>query len=256
MTQQELKELLDEKYDLYNSPAFIEKDPILIPHRFSQKEDIEISGFFAATLAWGQRTTIIRNATKLMELMDNAPYQFIMEHQPKDRQRFNGFVHRTFQYDDLLYFLDALQNIYRHHEGLEKIWQPRADENNMKNALGRFRDVFFEKEHLPRTRKHISDPFQNSACKRLNMYLRWMVRHDDREVDLGIWKSISPALLSCPLDVHTARVARALRLLERKQNDWKAVEQLDSSLRKLDPNDPVKYDFALFGMGIFENLRS
>ncbi len=255
MRKSELKEFLDHKAEQYNLPKFIESDPIQIPHHFSKKEDIEIIGFLAATLAWGQRPTIIKNTTRLKELMENAPYDFIINHTPKDRKRFEGFVHRTFNYDDLLYFLASLQNIYNNHNGLENALQPLPHEENMKGALSRFRGIFFELEHLPRTKKHVSDPNSNSACKRLNMFLRWMVRHDTKGVDFGIWQNHPARLLSCPLDVHTGNVARKLKLLTRKQNDWKAVEELDNSLRKFDPLDPVKYDFALFGLGVFEGWK-
>lgn len=255
MNQQDLKEFLNEKADQYNSPSFIDSDPVLIPHQFQKKEDIEISGFLAATIAWGQRPTIIKNAQRLVEWMDHAPHDFILHHQPEDRIKFKSFAHRTFNYDDLLYFLASLQNIYTRHGGLENVFLPLAGENNMKHAIARFRGIFFELDHLHRTRKHVSDPFSNSACKRLNMYLRWMIRSDNRKVDFGIWKHTPAALLSCPLDVHTGNVARKLGLLSRKQNDWKAVEELDANLRKFDPVDPVKYDFALFGLGIFEGLK-
>lgn len=255
MRNAELKEFLEEKADQYNSPDFITTDPIQIPHKFTKKEDIEIIGFLAATLAWGQRSTIIKNTNRLVELMDGAPFDFIRHHTEADRARFEGFVHRTFNYDDILYFMAALQHLYARHGGLEQALMPLAGEDNMKGALSRFRSVFFEKEHLSRTRKHVSDPESNSACKRLNMYLRWMVRKDQRNVDFGLWKNHSPALLSCPLDVHTGNVARKLGLLIRKQNDWKAVEELDHALRSFDAADPVKYDFALFGLGAFEGWK-
>lgn len=255
MNHTELKGLLNSKTEQYNSTEFIQSDPIQVPHRFEANGDIEIMGFLSATLAWGQRITIIRNATRLHEGMDDAPLDFILNHQASDRKRFKDFVHRTFNYDDLVYFLAALQNIYTRHGGLSKVIFSEPGETNMKAALGRFRNVFFELDHLNRTKKHLSDPFSNSACKRLNMYLRWMVRQDGQGVDFGIWKHIKPSLLSCPLDVHTGNVARKLGLLNRRQNDWKAVEELDQSLRAFDPEDPVKYDFALFGLGIFENLK-
>ncbi len=255
MRKSELKEFLDLKAEQYNSPQFIESDPIQIPHRFSRKEDIEIIGFLGATLAWGQRPTIIKNTTRLQELMDNAPHDFILNHEPEDRARFEGFVHRTFNYDDLLYFLASLQNIYKKHQGLENALLPLPDEDNMKGALSRFRGIFFEQEHLSRTKKHVSDPLANSACKRLNMYLRWMVRNDGKGVDFGLWPNHQARLLSCPLDVHTGNVARKLGILKRKQNDWKAVEELDNALRSFDPVDPVKYDFALFGLGVFEGWK-
>jgi uncharacterized protein (TIGR02757 family) len=254
LKQDKLRELLISKAEEYNNPQFIESDPISIPHQFSLKEDREISGFLAATIAWGQRPTIIANALKMVELMDHAPYEFIMNHLPKDRLRFMGFVHRTFNYDDLNYFLFSLQHIYRHGGGLEQAFAIQAGELNPKHALGRFRETFFSHEHLSRTQKHVSDPFKNSSCKRLNMYLRWMVRRDDKGVDLGLWKDFKMSQLSCPLDVHSGTVARKLGLLTRKQNDWKAVEELDSALRLLDPEDPVKFDFALFGMGVFEGF--
>lgn len=255
MKHSDLKELLESRVERYNSPDFIDTDPIQIPHRFTKKEDIEISGFLAATIAWGQRPTIIKNAMRIVEGMDHAPHDFILNHQESDLKRFEGFVHRTFNYDDLLFFIGSLQNIYQTEGSLEKCFTPNEDDVNMKNGIKKFRDTFFSVQHLERSKKHISDPFRNSACKRVNMYLRWMVRPADTNVDFGIWTSINPALLSCPLDVHTGNVARRLGLLTRKQNDWKAVEELDANLRKFDANDPVKYDFALFGMGVFENLK-
>jgi len=254
MTGKELADFLNEKADQYNSPEFIATDPISIPHRFTSKEDIEIAAFLSATIAWGQRKTIINNAKRLMEMMDGAPHEFILHHTESDLLRLKGFVHRTFNADDLYYFIYSLQNIYVNHRGLENLFKPLNGETDLKNSISRFREVFFEREHLKRTRKHVSDPFSNSACKRLNMFLRWMVRKDHKGVDFGLWKGISPSLLSCPLDVHTATVARKLGLLKRKQNDWKAVEELDKQLRFYDPADPVKYDFALFGLGAFEKF--
>ena len=255
MRHSDIKELLEEKSGRYNSPEFIDTDPIQIPHLFTKKEDIEISGFLAATIAWGQRPTIIKNAMRIVEGMDHAPYDFIMNHEDSDLQRFEKFVHRTFNYSDLIFFITSLKNIYKNHSGLEACFATSPEDQNMKYAIKNFRDTFFATEHMERSKKHVSDPFRNSACKRINMYLRWMVRPENTGVDFRIWKSISPALLSCPLDVHTGNVARKLGLLTRKQNDWKAVEELDSSLRKFDPEDPVKYDFALFGMGVFEGVK-
>lgn len=252
MNRRELKHLLDQKTEEYNTLRFIESDPILIPHSFQLKEDIEISAFLTATIAWGQRPTIIKNATRLMQLMDGAPLDFILNHRPKDRLRFEGFVHRTFNYDDLVFFLSSLQHIYSDLGGLETVFSAEQGEENCKSAIARFRQYFFETEHLPRTQKHVSNPLKNSSCKRLNMFLRWMVRSDNDGVDFGLWNTIDMSQLSCPLDVHSGNVARKLGLLKRKQNDWKAVEELDSALRKFDPMDPVKYDFALFGMGVFE----
>jgi uncharacterized protein (TIGR02757 family) len=248
-----LKEFLSQKTELYNNPSFIETDPISVPHRFDKKEDIEIAGFLTASIAWGNRTTIIKNATRLMQLMDNAPYDFVLNFQPKDLQRFKNFKHRTFQYSDLQFFLTSLQNIYRNHHGLEAVFGIYPD--NMKTAIENFRTVFLQSPHLPRSEKHISSPLKNSACKRINMFLRWMVRNDKKGVDFGIWKTVSPSALMLPLDVHTGNVARKVRLLSRKQNDWKAVEEVTQKLREFNPEDPVIYDFALFGLGVFEKSK-
>ncbi len=253
MGNDELRDFLEAKYLEYCNPDFIETDPIQIPHQFTKKEDIEISGFLAATIAWGQRPTIIRNSERLLNGMDHAPHDFVLNHKSADLKRFKGFVHRTFNYDDLCFFLSSLQNIYSKPGGMEQLFAPKEDEVNMKYALGRFRYSFFQPEHLARTRKHVSDPFYNSACKRLNMFLRWMARPADG-IDFGIWKSTDPSLLSCPLDVHSGRVARKLGLLNRKANDWKAVEELDTKLRNMNSHDPVRYDFALFGLGVFEKF--
>jgi uncharacterized protein (TIGR02757 family) len=254
MKQSELKEFLDEKVALYNHPNFIESDPIQIPHQFSLKEDIEISGFLAATIAWGNRKMIINNATKLMHIMGNSPFDFVMEHSEEDLARLENFVHRTFNSLDAVTFIKALQNIYTKHEGLEAVFAKNATHDSMQKSISEFKKVFFEIEHQPRSTKHISDPLNNSAAKRLNMYLRWMVRNDNKGVDLGIWSTISMRALSCPLDVHSGNVARKLNLLTRKQNDAKALAELDQNLRKLDSNDPVQYDFALFGLGVFEGF--
>ena len=254
MKQSELKEFLDEKVALYNHPNFIESDPIQIPHQFSLKEDIEISGFLAATIAWGNRKMIINNATKLMHIMGNSPFDFVMEHSEKDLVRLENFVHRTFNSIDAVTFIKALQNIYTRHGGLEAVFAKNATPDSMQKSISEFKKVFFEIEHQPRSTKHISDPLNNSAAKRLNMYLRWMVRNDNKGVDLGIWNTISMRALSCPLDVHSGNVARKLNLLTRKQNDAKALAELDQNLRKLDPSDPVQYDFALFGLGVFEGF--
>jgi uncharacterized protein (TIGR02757 family) len=253
LDEKELKLFLDEKYELYNRPTFIELDPISIPRKFTRKEDIEIAAFFSATIAWGQRPTIIRNANRLMELMDNEPYQFIMNSEKKDWKRFAGFVHRTFQYEDAVYFINALQNIYRNHGGLEKVFSVKS-KKDIKSGITHFREIFLEINPHTRTAKHISNVEKNASAKRINMFLRWMVRNDKRGVDFGIWKSISPALLYCPLDLHSGRVARKLGLLERKQDDWKSVDELTRNLRKLDAKDPIKYDFALFGLGVFEKF--
>ncbi|ESU18529.1 hypothetical protein FCR2A7T_28220 [Flavobacterium cauense R2A-7] len=250
----ELKSFLDEKVEVYNRPDFIESDPIQIPHLFTQKEDIEIAGFLAATIAWGNRKMIINNAKKMMDLMGNAPYDFIMSHNEDDLERFSTFVHRTFNSQDFVGFIKSLQHIYQNHNGLEAVFGAHQEPNSMQKSISEFKKTFFEINHLPRTEKHISDPMNGSAAKRINMYLRWMCRQDNKGVDLGIWKSISPATLSCPLDVHSGNVARKLELLTRKQNDAKALFELDTNLRLLDANDPVKYDFALFGLGVFEEF--
>lgn len=250
--QQEIYQLLEEKYDQFNRKNFIETDPISIPHLFSKKEDIEIAGFFAATIAWGQRKTIINNANKLVHLMGMTPYDFVMNHQSKDLTRFNDFKHRTFNSIDVVHFITALKHIYKTHGGLEAVFSKHS--SNMQQSIHYLKQVFFEIEHPPRTTKHISDPLKNSSAKRINMYLRWMVRNDKRGVDFGIWKSINPSSLMCPLDVHSGNVARKLGILNRKQNDWKAVVELTEGLRKFDKKDPIKYDFSLFGLGVFEKF--
>lgn len=254
MTQAELKEFLDEKVELYNNPNFIESDPIQIPHSYSLKEDIEIAGFLAATIAWGNRKMIINNARKLMNIMGNTPYDFIMMHTENDLEKLDDFVHRTFNSIDAVTFIKALKNVYQNHNGLEKVFAKNSEVNSNQKSISEFKKVFFEIPHQQRTTKHISDPLNNSAAKRINMFLRWMIRNDNKGVDFGIWKTISPASLSCPLDVHSGNVARKLGLLTRKQSDAKALFELDTNLRKFDPNDPVKYDFALFGLGVFEKF--
>ena len=254
MDQRELKEFLDEKVMLYNNPSFIESDPIQIPHLFSKKEDIEISGFLTAIISWGNRKMIIRNALKMMELLDNAPYDFIINHQKSDLKPFKNFVHRTFNSEDLYQFIQSLEHIYKKHQGLEKTLAIIGEKTTYIEAIHNLKKIFFEIPHLQRTKKHISDPLKNSAAKRINMFLRWMVRNDQTGVDFGIWKTHNAANLSCPLDVHSGNVARKLALLSRKQNDWKAVTELDTNLRILDHEDPVKYDFALFGLSVFEKF--
>ncbi len=252
MKKSELKEFLDFKVNQYNNPQFIGTDPIQIPHQFSKKEDIEIAGFLAATIAWGNRKSILKNANNLMERMEHAPHDFILNFGKKDLESMEGFVHRTFNSIDLCYFMLALQHIYNNHDGLEAVFSKHAAANSLQPAIHEFKKIFFELPHERRTQKHVSDPLKNSAAKRINMYLRWMVRRDHCGVDFGIWKSISPSKLSCPLDVHSGNIARKLKLLKRKQNDAKALAELDVVLRKLDHQDPVKYDFALFGLGAFE----
>ena len=254
MNKSELKSFLDEKVGQYNHPNFIESDPIQIPHLFSIKEDIEIAGFLAATIAWGNRKMIVKNANQMMRLMGNAPYDFVMSHNETNLEQLETFVQRTFNGNDFITFIKGLQNIYTNHKGLENTFSLNQENDSMQKSIHEFKKLFFEVPHQNRTQKHISDPLNNSAAKRLNMMLRWFCRKDSKGVDLGIWDSISPAKLSCPLDVHSGNVARKIGLLTRKQNDAKALYELDKNLRILDPKDPVKYDFALFGLGVFEGF--
>jgi uncharacterized protein (TIGR02757 family) len=254
---QHLKKLLDEKVKQFNQIGFIKDDPVTIPHRFSKKQDIEIAAFFAATLAWGNRTTIINSCNTLMQLMHNAPYDFLLQHKPADLKKLLAFKHRTFNTTDLLYFIAFLKYHYKHNQSLEEAFtkQLSANDKTTENALAGFYNYFFSLNDFPqRTQKHVATPVKKSACKRLNMFLRWMVRKDDTGVDFGIWKNIKPSQLVCPLDVHVARMARNLGLLQRKQNDWQAALELTGSLRTFSKTDPVKYDFALFGMGVNEKL--
>lgn len=252
MNASELKEFLDEKVELYNNPNFIESDPIQIPHSYFLKEDIEIAGFLAATIAWGNRKMIINNAKKMVDLMGNSPYDFVMNHSNSQLESLENFVHRTFNGQDFATFVRGLQHIYQNHNGLEAVFTKKNP--TMQHTISDFKKLFFEIPHENRTEKHISDPLHGSAAKRINMYLRWMVRKDTKGVDFGIWKNIDPAILSCPLDVHSGTIARKLELLQRKQNDAKALAELDKNLRDLDAKDPVKYDFALFGLGVFEGF--
>ncbi|MCM4163088.1 MULTISPECIES: TIGR02757 family protein [unclassified Arenibacter] len=254
MTQEELKEFLDAKVAQYNRPDFLSTDPLQIPHGFTKKEDIEISGFLTATIAWGNRKSIINNAGRMMELLENSPFDFVMNHGANDLEILQEFVHRTFNGADLTYFIRSLNNIYNRHGGLENTFALRGDINSMPMSISNFKRIFFELDHQPRTTKHVSDPQKGSAAKRINMFLRWMVRNDGNGVDFGIWDRVLPSQLSCPLDVHSGNVARKLGLIQRRQNDAKALAELDANLRKLDPSDPVKYDFALFGLGVFEGF--
>ncbi len=251
MKKEALKALLDEKFFQYNQVNFIENDPISIPHRFSKKQDIEIAALFAATLAWGQRATIIRSCSTLLNWMDNDPYNFIILHRPADLKPFTQFVHRTFNATDALYFIAFLRFYYTQHRSLEQAFVPLEGEADVGGALIRFHRMFFSLPDYPqRTRKHIPTPERKAACKRLNMMLRWMVRSDNSGVDFGLWKSIKPAQLICPCDVHVERVARGLGLLKRKSLDWLAAVELTRALSRFDATDPVKYDFALFGLGL------
>ncbi|MGB3151601.1 MAG: TIGR02757 family protein [Maribacter sp.] len=254
MTKTELKDFLDNKVITYNNPKFLESDPLQIPHLFNKKEDIEISAFLTATIAWGNRKSIINNSKSLMNLFDNAPYDFVINHKATDLDNLTGFVHRTFNANDLSFFIKSLKNIYSNHNGLENIFTLHQAKGSLQPTISKFKEFFFELPHEIRTTKHVSDPLKGSAAKRINMFLRWMVRDSNTNVDFGLWKNISPAKLSCPLDVHSGNVARKLKLLKRKQNDAKALAELDKNLRRLDPSDPVKYDFALFGLGVFEKF--
>jgi len=247
-----IKEFLNLKAEEYNNINFIKDDPIQIAHHYKKKEDIEISGFLTSTIAWGNRKSIINSSIKMMKLMDDDPHNFIMYHTEKDLKGLLKFVHRTFNGYDLIQFLISLRHIYKNYGGLETVFAQNIKNQSMHNSIHEFKKIFFEIEHTERTKKHISDPFKGSASKRINMFLRWMVRKDSKGVDFGIWKSIDQKNLSCPLDIHSGNVARKLGLIKRKQNDHKAVIELDSILRSFDANDPVKYDFALFGLGVFE----
>jgi len=251
-----LKKLLDEKVKLYNQPSFIEKDPVTIPHQFTKKQDIEISGLFAAVLAWGNRTTIINNCKKLMGWMDNAPHEFILHHRDTDLKAFVHFAHRTFNATDLLYFIEFLQFHYKQHDSLEDafVFEKSYKEDTVEQALIHFHDYFFSIEHPERTKKHIATPARKSACKRINMYLRWMVRKDNSGVDFGIWKKIKSRQLVCPLDVHVARVANRLGLLDNINSNWQNALHLTYQLRELNPKDPAIYDYALFGLGMAERF--
>ncbi|MGY0392528.1 TIGR02757 family protein [Bizionia sp. KMM 8389] len=254
LNKKELKTFLDEKVAAYNAPQFLDSDPIKIPHKFTKKEDIEISAFLTATIAWGNRKSIINNASKMMDLLDQSPFDFVMNHEESDLQHLESFVHRTFNGTDFITFITALRHIYKEHKGLEPVFNKHAEPTSLQPAIHHFKKTFFEIPHLPRTEKHISDPLKNSAAKRINMFLRWMVRPNNTGVDFGLWQTLNTSQLSCPLDVHSGNVARKLGLLTRKQNDAKALLELDTNLRKLDSDDPVKYDFALFGLGVFENF--
>lgn len=248
-----VNDLLNRALSEYNRPDFVETDPISIPHRFTKLQDREIAGFWAATIAWGNRKSIINSANTLVELMDHAPHDFMLNHQETDRKRFLDFKHRTFQSTDTLYFLEFFQQYYRQNHSLETAFSQHltAEDAHVENALKGFHQVFFDHPFAPaRTRKHIATPARGSTCKRLNMFLRWMVRRDPNGVDFGIWTQIQPRQLLIPLDVHVDAVARKLGLLQRKQTDWLAVLELTDTLRQFSPDDPVQYDFALFGLGV------
>jgi len=248
-----IQSLLNEKFNLYNRFEFIETDPISIPHQFKRKNDIEIAGFLTALISWGNRKAILKSASYLMRLMENSPFDFITNASTIDFKRLEPFVYRTFNGDDLLFLLYALRDIYLNRGGMETIaTESFSKKGSIKHVITALRDELLKTEHFPRSEKHLANPERGSAAKRINMFLRWMVRYDSRGIDFGIWKEIPASALMCPLDVHSGNVARKLGLLTRKQNDWKAVEELTGTLRMFDGNDPVKYDFALFGMGAFE----
>ncbi|SMB98759.1 conserved hypothetical protein [Hymenobacter roseosalivarius DSM 11622] len=252
MNHAQLRQFLDRHHDRYNRPAFITNDPISIPHRFSQRQDVEISGLFAALLAWGRRPTIISKCHELMRRMDDAPYQFITQHSDDDLKKLLGFCHRTFCDTDLLYFVHWLRWYYASHDTLEDAF---LQGNTQRERLENFHTLFFSLPDAPqRTRKHVATPARGSACKRVNMYLRWLVRRDDRGVDFGLWTRLPMADLICPCDVHVERVARGLGLLTRRLVDWVAAEELTAHLRDFAPHDPVKYDFSLFGLGVEQKL--
>lgn len=258
--ENKLKEFLDSKVEQYNQPSFIKDDPICIPHLFSKKQDIEIAGFFAATFAWGNRTIIINKSKELMQLMEMEPYVFCLHHSSKDLKPLLHFKHRTFNATDLLYFIEFFKQHYSNYNSLEDAFlinesKIDSDENKVAWVLTNFHHYFFSLEHVPaRTKKHVATPEKKSNCKRLNMFLRWMVRNDNKGVDFGIWNKLTPAQLICPIDVHVARVAKHFGLLTRKQVDWQAALELTAYLKTLDPLDPVKYDFALFGLGVTEKF--
>ncbi len=252
---QDLKNFLDLKVDQFNRPEFIELDPISIPHQFNKKQDIEIAGLIAAVLAWGQRVTIINKTKDFLGRMDNSPHDFVLNFKPKDLKQFRNYKHRTFNETDALYFIQFLSQYYKKNESLETAFNVLPEDEHVGKGIRNFHRVFFSLKDFPRrTEKHISTPERKSACKRINMYLRWMVRHDNNGVDFGIWGDISPSQLICPCDLHVERVARKLKLINRKQLDWQTALELTSNLRKLNANDPVKYDFALFGLGVTEKF--
>ncbi len=254
MKKESLKEFLDKKVAEYNRPSFIKDDPVCIPHLFTKKQDIEIAGFFSSIFAWGNRATIINKSKELMGLMDGSPHEFILHHDATSLKKMTSFKHRTFNTTDLFYFIEFLHQHYTTYSSLETAfskWMEKSDKDIEKALMG-FHHYFFSLEHLPRTKKHIATPYKGSTCKRLNMFLRWMVRKDKNGVDFGIWKDIKPSQLICPIDLHVARVAKRFHLLERKQMDWAAALELTEYLRTLDATDPVKYDFALFGLGVME----
>ncbi|MFN8321924.1 MAG: TIGR02757 family protein [Chitinophagales bacterium] len=261
MKEEQIYELLEHKFKQYNSTAFIETDPICLPHQFTKLQDIEIIGFWVAMLAWGNRKSIITSGNRLLQWMDNAPHDFILHHQESDLKQFLGFKHRTFNATDTLYFIEFFKNHYKRYTSLEDAFmtdnlKKTYRMSNTEQSLIHFHNHFFSLEDSPnRTRKHIATPVRGSTCKRINMFLRWMVRKDRRGVDFGLWKKIKPSQLLIPLDVHVDRTARKLGLIKRRQTDWKTVLELTENLKRFDPKDPVKYDFALFGLSVLDKME-
>lgn len=257
LTDSELKNFLDKKTAKFNTVSFIKNDPISIPHQFSDTKDIEIMGFLAATLAWGQRKTIISKSNDLIARMEGKPYDFVMNHSDEDLKRLEGFKHRTFNDTDLLYFIDFFKRHYSENDSLECAFIPKSGFESVESSLIHFEKEFFNHENAPkRSKKHVATPARKSTCKRLNMFLRWMVRKDNKGVDFGIWNKIPMSELICPIDLHVERTARKLMLITRKPVDWLTAIELTENLRKLDETDPVKYDFALFGLSIGEDITS
>ena len=250
----DLKDFLDEKVEYYNQPNFIFNDPISIPHFYTKRQDIEIAGFMAAVLAWGQRITVINKTKQFLSWMDNSPHDFLLHHSSSDLKPFTKFKHRTFNGIDACYFIQTLSKFYTEHTSLEEAFSVQKNESTVELGLINFHRIFISLVFPTRTLKHVSTPARKSACKRINMYLRWMVRSNATAVDFGLWKNISPSQLVCPLDVHVERVARKLNLIKRKQADWQTAIELTNNLKLLDPTDPVKYDFALFGLGVEEKF--
>lgn len=254
MTFTELKEFLDEKADLYNSPLFIDNDPIQIPHRFSLKQDIEIAGFLAATISWGNRKAILKSAEKMLDFMEHSPYDFVLNVSETELKTLeNKSIHRTFNGEDFAEFLRNLKRIYCVTDSMESLFMLSENEHNFYHALFRFRQRFIG-ETAHRSHKHVSSTYKNSSAKRLMMFLRWMARQDNKGVDFGLWKNVDQRFLSVPLDVHTGNISRKLSIIQRKQNDWKTVEEMDLALRKFNAEDPAKYDFALFGLGVSKDF--
>jgi len=255
MTPQELKAFLDAKHDEFNVPTFIEPDPISIPHRYTRKEDIEIAGLLTAIISWGRRDLIIRGASQMMSILWDAPYDFVMQAEEEEIKRMQDFVYRTFQGVDGYYIVKGLRKVYQEMGGLEEVMRLSEGATDTQAGVMQLREAIGSVEGFPkRTYKHLSNPAKGSSAKRINMFLRWMVRKDRRGVDFGIWNNMRPDQLICPLDFHTGNVGRKLGMITRKSNDWKAALQLTEGLRKLDPHDPVKYDFSLFGLGIYERF--